>query len=109
MELDYVLSEAGHIVVGCAMDSDEAVRLAAETRPDVALVDINLRDGVSGPAVARKLIEPHGSIVVFLTANPEQIPEGFSGAIGVLTKPFDAPTIRAVVEFAGRFHRERSL
>jgi DNA-binding response OmpR family regulator len=109
MELDYVLSEAGHIVVGCAMDSDEAVRIAAETRPDVALVDVNLRDGVSGPAVARQLIEAHGSIVVFLTANPEQIPEGFSGAIGVLTKPFDAPTIRAVVEFAGRFHRERSL
>lgn len=109
MELEYVLSEAGHIVVGCAMDTDGAVRLAAEATPDVALVDINLRDGMSGPAIARKLIDAHGSIVVFLTANPEQIPEGFSGALGVLTKPFDAPTIRAVTAFAGRFHRERVL
>ena len=109
MELEYVLSEAGHIVVGCAMDMAEAVRLAAETRPDVALVDVNLRDGFSGPTIARQLIDAHGSIVVFLTANPEQIPEGFSGAIGVLTKPFDAPTIRAVVAFAGRFQREQVL
>lgn len=109
MELEYVLTEAGHIVVGCAMDAGEAERLAGETHPDVALVDINLRDGFRGPAVARRLIEAHGSVVVFLTANPEQIPEGFSGAIGVLTKPFDAPTVRAVVAFAGRFQRERVL
>lgn len=109
MELEYVLAEAGHDVTGCAMDAAEAARMAADRPPEVALVDVNLRDGFSGPAIARQLVEAHGAVVVFLTANPEQIPEGFSGAIGVLTKPFDAPTIRAVVEFAGRFHRERTL
>ena len=61
MELEYVLSEAGHIVVGCAMDMAEAVRLAAETRPDVALVDVNLRDGFSGPTIARQLIDARWS------------------------------------------------
>ena len=107
MELDYVLRESGHEVVGCAMDASEALALAAEARPDVALVDVNLRDGLSGPEIARKLIQEHEVVVVFLTANPEQIPEGFSGAIGVVTKPFDAQTLREVVAFASRFGRER--
>lgn len=109
MELEYVLGEAGHVVVGCAMDAPEAGDLADRERPEVALVDINLRDGLSGPGVARRLVEAHGAAVVFLTANPEQIPEGFSGAIGALVKPFDAQTILSVVEFAALFQRERVL
>jgi DNA-binding NarL/FixJ family response regulator len=37
-----LLEGEGFDVVGLATDSDEAVRLAAELRPDLALVDINL-------------------------------------------------------------------
>lgn len=108
MELEHVLSDAGHVVVGCAMDQVEALSLAAHSPPDVALVDVNLRDGPTGPDVARALVAAHQSVVVFLTANPEQIPEGFSGAIGALTKPFDDQTIRAVVAFAARFRQEKA-
>ena len=109
MELDYVLRESGHEVVGCAMDAIEALAIAGEARPEVALVDVNLRDGLSGPEIAQRLIQDHGVVAVFLTANPEQIPEGFSGAIGVVVKPFDAQTLREVVDFAGRFGRERVI
>lgn len=108
MELEHVLSEAGHVVVGCAMDAAEALRFAEAQPPDLALVDINLRDGASGGDIARALVQSHGTVVVFLTANPEQIPTGFAGAIGAVTKPFDDRTIQAVVEFAARFRVERS-
>ena len=108
MELEHVLTDAGHVVVGCAMDQVEALSLAEHAPPDVALVDVNLRDGPTGPDVARALVAAHQSVVVFLTANPEQIPEGFSGAIGALTKPFDDQTIRAVVAFAARFRQEKA-
>ncbi len=107
MELEHVLTEAGHFVVGCAMDAVEAAAMAERFPPDVALVDINLRDGSTGPLIARGLIERYEAAVVFLTANPEQIPDGFSGAIGAVTKPFDDQTIRAVVAFAARFRKER--
>ena len=90
------------------MDQVEALSLAEHAPPDVALVDVNLRDGPTGPDVARALVAAHQSVVVFLTANPEQIPEGFSGAIGALTKPFDDQTIRAVVAFAARFRQEKA-
>ena len=109
MELELVLSESGCQVVGCAMDTAGALGLAGQNRPDLALVDINLLDGMTGPEIARRLINDHGSAVVFLTANPEQIPDGFAGALGAVSKPFDEATIRGVVDFARQFIRHGAV
>ena len=109
MELELVLAEAGCDVVGCAMDSESALRIADTERPDLALVDVNLLDGFTGPQIAHRLVQEHGAAVVFLTANPEQIPEGFAGALGAVTKPFDDHTIRDVLGFAAGFIRHRTL
>lgn len=105
MELELVLGESGCEVVGCAMDMAGALAIAEQHRPELALVDINLLDGMTGPDIARHLITEYGSAVVFLTANPEQIPDGFAGALGAVSKPFDEATIRGVVAFARQYIR----
>lgn len=109
MELELVLADCGCDVVGCAMDKVSAFAIAARELPELALVDVNLLDGMTGPQVAQRLVAEHGAAVVFLTANPEQIPEGFSGALGAVCKPFDEQTIRAVVAFARQFIMHRTL
>lgn len=109
MELELVLGESGCDVVGCAMDQASAFAIAGRERPDLALIDVNLLDGMTGPRIARRLVADHGTAVVFLTANPEQIPEGFAGALGAVSKPFDEQTIRAVVDFARQFIVHRTL
>jgi two-component system, response regulator PdtaR len=109
MELELVLGETGCAVVGCAMDRAGALDIAERERPDLALVDINLLDGMTGPAIAEHLVSEIGAAVVFLTANPEQIPPGFGGALGAVSKPFDEATIRAVVQFARQFIRTDTL
>ena len=109
MELEMVLADAGYEVVGCAMDRAGAFAIAERERPDLALVDINLLDGLTGPEIAKRLVAEYASAVVFLTANPEQIPEGFAGALGAVSKPFDEPTICAVVAFAQRFIETRTV
>ena len=103
MELELMLSDHDCEVVGLAMDQASALMLARRHTPDLALVDVNLLDGLTGPQIARELVERHGVAVVFMTANPEQIPEGFAGALGVVCKPFDESTLRHVVDFACRF------
>lgn len=103
MELELMLTDYDCEVVGLAMDQASALMLARRCEPDLALVDVNLLDGLTGPQVAHDLVERHGVAVVFMTANPEQIPEGFSGALGVVCKPFDESTLREVVDFARRF------
>ncbi len=109
MELELVLGESGCDVVGCAMDQASAFVIAGRENPDLALIDINLLDGMTGPLIARKLVSEHGAAVIFLTANPEQIPEGFAGALGAVSKPFDEHTIRAVVDFARQFIHHRMV
>ncbi len=109
MELELVLGECGCDIVGCAMDQASAFSIAGRERPDLALVDINLLDGMTGPRIAQTLVGEHGTAVVFLTANPEQIPEGFAGALGAVSKPFDEQTICAVVDFARQFILHRTV
>jgi CheY-like chemotaxis protein len=109
MELELVLGDAGCDVVGCAMDRQGAFEIAERERPALALVDVNLLDGMTGPQIAHRLVSEYGTAVVFLTANPEQIPDGFAGALGAVCKPFDEQTIRAVVAFAGRFILDRTV
>jgi DNA-binding response OmpR family regulator len=109
MELELVLADSGCDVVGCAMDKASAFAIADRERPDLALIDVNLLDGMTGPQIAQRLVSEYGSAVVFLTANPEQIPEGFAGALGAVSKPFDEHTIRGVVAFARQFIVHRTL
>ena len=109
MELELVLGDAGCDVVGCAMDTRSAFEIAERDWPLLALVDINLLDGLTGPQIAHRLVTEYGTAVVFLTANPEQIPEGFAGALGAVSKPFDEQTIRSVVSFARQFILHRTV
>lgn len=109
MELELVLAESGCTVVGCAMDRDGAVAVADRERPDLALIDINLLDGMTGPDIADHVVRHCGSAVIFLTANPEQIPPGYAGALGAVSKPFDEATIRDAVVFARQFIRFHTL
>lgn len=109
MELELVLGEVGCTIVGCAMDTVGALGLAELRPPDLALVDINLLDGMTGPRIAERLIEAYGATVIFLTANPEQIPDGYVGALGAVSKPFDEATIRAVVAFARQYIQDRTM
>lgn len=109
MELELVLGETGCDVVGCAMDKAGAFAIAERERPDLALIDINLLDGMTGPQIAQRMVSEFGCAVVFLTANPEQIPDGFAGALGAVSKPFDEATIQAVVVFARQFIQHRTL
>ena len=84
-ELAAVLGDLGHSVVGIADDTLSADQLA-RVEPDVALVDVNLRGGATGPAVAAQLVSA-GVSVIFTTATPEQIPPDQAG-LERLPKPW---------------------
>lgn len=102
MQIEQLLLEAGHEPVGHAMDAAEAVDLARETRPDLALVDIHLRDGVTGVQVMRALTRDHGAAGLFLTANRRLVPEDFAGAMGVVSKPFSETAFLQALAFVAR-------
>lgn len=98
IEIEHVVEELGHDAVGIAVDSRAAFELAPAA--DVALVDLNLRDGATGPEIGRALAEKHGITVLFMTANPSQLGEGVPGTLGVLSKPVADEELRQAICFA---------
>jgi DNA-binding response OmpR family regulator len=98
MELESVLEDLGYDVVGIAPDLGSARRHFDE-EIDLALVDLNLRDGLTGPEIGENL-GAKGVTVLFVTANPRLLGEGIAGAIGVVTKPADEDMVRSAVTYA---------
>ncbi|OYX36523.1 MAG: response regulator [Caulobacterales bacterium 32-69-10] len=100
-ELEYLVAASGAAPVGHAMTSVEAVSLADQLRPDLALVDVHLSDGPTGIDAARQMTEHCGAIVLFITANMKRLPEDFAGACGVMSKPYSEHQVRQAIAFLG--------
>ena len=100
-ELEAILEDMGHNPVGIAADSNTALQLA-NLKPDLALVDLNLRDGETGAKLGEVLSRHFNVPVLFVTANPRLLGSGIAGTIGVLTKPYDARMIEDAVTYALR-------
>jgi DNA-binding NarL/FixJ family response regulator len=83
------LSEAGFVVSGTAGNGAQALRIAAATRPDVVLLDLNLPD-LRGAEVTRELLAAlPGVRVLMLSASGERqdvLDAVTAGASGYLLK-----------------------
>lgn len=92
-------------LVGEAEDGEEAVALAATTRPDVLLMDIRMprRDGIEATARVRD-IAPQTRVLLLTTFDtPELVVEGMrAGASGYLLKDCSAEELRAAVRAVAR-------
>jgi len=98
MELQSILEDLGYETVGMAPDLETA-RKHFDDDLDLALVDLNLRDGLTGPEIGATL-GARGVTVLFVTANPRQLGSGIAGAVGVITKPTDEKMVKNAVEYA---------
>lgn len=92
LEIEDVVRRAGFTV--SAIAADRAGAMAAAPDSDFAFVDLNLRDGLTGPAIGHALSSLFGVQVIYVTANPAQIGAAQEAALGVITKPFREATIR---------------
>lgn len=99
LDLAYALEDMGHEVIATAADSREALAYAREG-VDIALVDLNLRDGPTGPLLGETLARDCGATVIYLTANPGQVSRDSSGPVGILPKPFTDDALAATLRFA---------
>lgn len=89
MDIEAMIEDAGHSVVGEAASLEEVQALSENLSPDVAFVDMQLAGSSCGLDVA-ELIQRRWAetVVIFVTANPKKVPSGCSSAHGTIQKPF---------------------
>jgi len=110
LDLENLVSELGHTVVGIAATREEAVRLAKEQEPDLVLADIQLADGSSGVDAASEILNTMSIPVVFITAFPECLLTGERlEPTYLIAKPFLRDTVKATIGQALFFHKPTAL
>ncbi|WP_086608305.1 response regulator [Erythrobacter donghaensis] len=107
-EMQNILEKNGYAVAGVAADSDGALAKAADGVA-LALVDLHLRDGLTGPQIGERLANEFGITVLFVTANPLLLGAGIAGTVGVISKPADPNSLLAAVSYALERRRGYSI
>ncbi|HEY3268787.1 MAG TPA: response regulator [Armatimonadota bacterium] len=102
LHLKKALTSAGYRVVGEAADGEEAVRLAAEMKPDLILMDINM-PRLSGVDAARAITAERMAPIIMVTAysNEETVNAALeAGAAGYLVKPVTREQLLPAIRIA---------
>lgn len=97
--LEILLEGAGCTVIGWATESREAREIAESGRPEIAIVDIQLRDGDDGILLAAELHEM-GIEVIFVTAQSDSATISRARAVphrAYVTKPYTMQRILAAL------------
>ncbi|MDD2658213.1 MAG: EAL domain-containing protein [Methylococcales bacterium] len=103
----------GYEVVETAFSAGQAMTLASKHRPDLIMMDIDLKDSVDGISAAKSIMESLRIPAVFLTNYSDSISllrAKAIGAHGYLIKPFRPDELHASIEVALYKHQlEKNL
>ena len=101
MDLETIVRDLGHHVVGVAVTRDEAVAMALDKRPGLVLADIQLADDSSGIDAVKDILAQFAVPVIFITAFPERLLTGERPEpTFLITKPFQRSTVKAAISQA---------
>jgi CheY-like chemotaxis protein len=105
-ELESLVENLGHRVLGVARTHAEAIALTKSKEPGLILADIQLADNSSGLDAVNELLGLFEVPVIFITAYPERFLTGERPEPAFLiAKPFQPSTVSAIASQALFFER----
>ena len=107
LDIETLVEDLGHSVIGIARTHTEAVKIISEKRPGLILADIQLADGSSGLEAVNEILGSFSVPVIFITAYPERLLTGERPEPAFLiTKPFQTDAVKAAISQALFFDRK---
>jgi DNA-directed RNA polymerase specialized sigma24 family protein len=101
LQLELLVKELGHRVLGIARTKQQAVEMATKRRPGLVLADIRLADGSSGLSAVNEILGSFSVPAIFVTAYPERLLTGTRPEpTFLITKPFRPENVKAVISQA---------
>ena len=104
MDLEDMLVDAGHEVVGVAADMHQALALAESRSPDIALMDVNLARGTNGVETAMHLRQRFDVPSLFISGNLDPKTRATASRcrpVGFVPKPFSENDVLSVIATVG--------
>lgn len=89
MEIEAILQDAGHAVLGPAADVADALGLIERDPPDVAVLDVNLGDGETSVRIAAELAGRRIGYVLSTGYRQQDLEAEYGAGIPVIQKPID--------------------
>ena len=108
LDLRGMLEAVGFEVCAEARDGEEAVRLAREAQPDIALLDVKM-PRLDGIEAARRILDERPIPIVMVTAYGERDVVSRAveaGVFGYLVKPFREQDLLPAIRAASARHEE---
>lgn len=105
MFLADLVEDAGFEVVGVARTAPDAVALAQQHRPDIALMDANLKGAASGIDAAQAMIRDQDIALIFISGDSGLADDPAVAAlkpVAVVEKPCMPDDLTAVLQRAAR-------
>jgi len=102
-DLRNILVRLGHTPLGPAATGHDAIRMAAETSPDLILMDVELDGCMNGVEASIEIAREQPIPIVYVTAYPRTFVEDPSAMVSpflCIAKPFSIPSLEAVIESA---------
>jgi CheY-like chemotaxis protein len=98
MDVEAMVTELGHRVVGVARTRGEALAATQQHLPGLVLADIHLGDASSGLDAVNDILAHQPVPVVFITAYPERLQLGARPEPTLLiSKPYHSETVKAAI------------
>lgn len=113
MDIKNRLENLGYTITAMAHSGDDAIKMAAQTHPDIVLMDIMLGESMDGIEAARQIYKLLDIPIIYLTAYADE--KTLSRAkitkpFGYILKPFDERELHSTIEIALYNHNlEREL
>jgi DNA-binding NarL/FixJ family response regulator len=99
-EVEFVLAEAGFDVIGPAATAADAIRLAAESKPDLVIMDVRLAGPSDGIEAATQIYRELGIRSLFATAHSDghTVARGkAANPLGWVAKPYSPVSLLAEI------------
>ncbi len=103
MDMEQILTRKGYDVVGRVDRGEKVISAVEEKKPDIVLMDINIKGNIDGIAVAKELLDELELKVIYVTAYSDinMKERAFeTEPIGYLVKPLRESELVAMIEYA---------
>jgi len=110
-DIQHSLKKLGYTVLGICSSGEDAIKMAADVKPDLVLMDIMLKGDMSGIEAASEIREKLNIPIIYLTAYADEATLSkakVSEPYGYIIKPFKEIDLHTSIEMAIYKHEKQT-